>query len=683
MLSRSRVNPVKQITIPRLELAAAATAVRLNYSIVNHLEYKVNQVFYWTDSMTVLRYLKNETTRFLTYVAHRVSFIREATNLNQWKFVPTKLNPADDASRGLSAKALIDSPTWSFRPIFLKQEADEWPEQPEEMSLSKDDPEIKKTNVMVTNEDTNVLGKLMSKYSKWTRLKKTVAWILLAIHGLRRWSQLRKSLKDENAHLDPAKRKQHVDAVMSQKKNEALKNCNEAVKEIQLTPALLTEAEEVICRIEQGTYLKADIQQISQGQPLSRTSQLYRLDPFEQDSLLRVGGRLQRSDLPFETRHPIIVPSQSPIAALILLEAHESQGHLGRNSILAKVRKRYWIIKASPQIRQLLSKCVPCRRYHSRCMNQKMADLPQERTVASQTPFSTVGMDYFGPFLVKRGRASVKRYGVIFTCFTTRAVHLEVAASLDTSSCINAIRRFTSRRGPVTAIWSDNGTNLVGAEREMREQLEQLEQSKLSDLLLIQKIEWHFNPPAASHFGGVWERMIKMVRKVLYGLMQTKSGNLDDEQLSTLLCEVEAVVNSRPITTVSEDPIDLQVLTPNHLLLMKGGHQSVTATSKDDVYARRRWRYIQHLADEFWKRWSREYLTLMQERQKWVKPQRNIRIGDVVLLVDSSPRNAWAMGRVEEVIADKQGFARIARVKTQNSVLSRPIHKLVLILKSD
>ena len=312
-----------------------------------------------------------------------------------------------------------------------------------------------------------------------------------------------------------------------------------------------------------------------------------------------------------------------------------------------------------------------------------MADLPRERTVPSETPFSTAGMDYFGPFVVKRGRAHVKRYGVIFTCFTTRAVHLEIAHSLDTSSCVNAIRRFTSRRGPVSSIWSDNGTNLVGAEKELREQLKLLEADKVSHCLLEKQIDWHFNPPAASHFGGIWERMIKMVRRVLWGLMRQHIGNLDDEQLLTLFCEVESVINSRPITTVSNDPLDLDVLTPNHLLLMKAGHQSVTKSSGDDMYARRRWRYIQYLADEFWKRWSKEYITLLQERQKWLKPKRNVTVGDLVLLVDNAPRNAWAMGRVEGVEEDKRGLVRVARVRTQNSTLHRPVHKLVLVLKED
>ena len=312
-----------------------------------------------------------------------------------------------------------------------------------------------------------------------------------------------------------------------------------------------------------------------------------------------------------------------------------------------------------------------------------MSDLPEDRTVAGEPPFSRVGVDYFGPFHVKRGRSLVKRYGVVFTCLSSRAIHLEVAHSLDTDSCLNAIRRFTSRRGPVRVMWSDNGTNLVGAEKELREELDKWEPSKVQNLLLESQIEWHFNPPAASHFGGVWERMIRIVRKVLYGLMRQQSTNLDDESLSTLMCEVGSVVNSRPLTEINNDSGELDFITPNHLLLLRGGHLPVGLCDKDDTYSKRRWKHIQYLADEFWKKWSKDYVVLLQQRQKWQKPKQNVSVGDIVLLADSTPRSSWNLGRVIHVKSDHKGYVRSAQVKTKNSVLSRPIHKMVLLLQAD
>ncbi|KAK0144597.1 hypothetical protein N1851_017050 [Merluccius polli] len=285
--------------------------------------------------------------------------------------------------------------------------------------------------------------------------------------------------------------------------------------------------------------------------------------------------------------------------------------------------------------------------------------------------------------LKSRGRTMIKRYGAVFTCLTVRAVHIEVASSLDTDSCIHALRRFIARRGQVRLMRSDNGTNFVGTERELREAVQALENAKIQDILQSKGITWMFNPPAASHFGGVWERQIRTIRKVLYSIV--KQETIDDEGLHTLMCDVEAIINSRPITRVSNDPNDLEALTPNHLLLMK----AITPLppgifDRNDVYSRRRWRQIQYLADLFWRRWTKEYLPDLQEKQKWSHPERNISENDIVLIVDeSAPRNSWVMGRVIQTIKDSRGHVRQAKVKSSTTVLLRPVTKLCLLLESD
>lgn len=293
-------------------------------------------------------------------------------------------------------------------------------------------------------------------------------------------------------------------------------------------------------------------------------------------------------------------------------------------------------------------------------------------------------MDYFGPFDVKRGRSNIKRYGVIFTCLNSRAVHLEIASSLDTDSCINAIRRFVARRGSPKLIRSDNGTNIVGAERELRECIKQWNQSRLNNELNQKGIQWEFNPPAASHFGGIWERLIRIVRKILYSLQKEQMIRLDDESLSTLMCEVEAILNNRPITKASDSPDDLDALTPNDILLP--GQKQVgppVVSDKRDRYVKRRWRQVQYLADIFWKRWAKEYLPCLQERQKWIQPKRNIAVGDVVLVMDGGIRNSWILARVTEVFTDKRGLVRTATVKTKCTSLKRPIHKLCTLLETE
>ena len=240
----------------------------------------------------------------------------------------------------------------------------------------------------------------------------------------------------------------------------------------------------------------------------------------------------------------------------------------------------------------------------------------------------------------------VNRYVALFTDLKVRAIHMEVVDSLTTDSCINALRRFIARRGQVKEIRSHNGTNFVGTERQLREALDQWNQSAIHNAMLQKNVEWTFNPPASSHHDGVRERHIRTVRSITRNLL--KEQTLNDDCLQTFLCEIGAIVNNRPITKSSDDANDLEALTPNHLLLLKTKpHFPPGVFSKEDTYARHRWHQVQYMTDLFWKRWLREYLPLLQERQKWLKPRRNFEVCDVALIVDDkSPRNSWPLGRV-------------------------------------
>lgn len=314
---------------------------------------------------------------------------------------------------------------------------------------------------------------------------------------------------------------------------------------------------------------------------------------------------------------------------------------------------------------------------------QKMAELPQDRVTPSLPPFSHVGIDFFGPMEVRRGRSHVKRWGVVFTCLVCRAIHLEVAWSLDTDSCINAIRQFLCRRGQVLTIRTDCGTNFTCAQKELETALNQLDNEKIQDSLLANHVKWLFNPPSAAHFGGVWERLIRLVKKILLSIIRQQT--LDDEMLQTALCEVECILNDRPLTTASSDPNDLTPLTPNHLLQLKGEPLSPPGLfNKKDVYSRKRWRQVQYLTDLFWRRWTTEYLPLMQQRQKWTHTKRNFRVNDIVVLVDpAAPRNSWPLGRVVKTLPGPKGLVRSVLVQTKTNVLQRPISKLCLLLEGE
>lgn len=521
-------------------------------------------------------------------------------------------------------------------------------------------------NVIVKYSDTPT-DLLIHYFSSWRKLRTSVAWLLELKECLLLLSQKRKELVTSK----------------SDKVDQQLKDFKNTLGKSSLSPECCDKAERAIVCYVQKQRFSSEIASLKQGSKnVSKDSPLYRLDPFLEDGLLRVGGRLSKSALPVEVKHPVILSKDLHVSQLILRHVHQQLGHAGRNHMLNKSRQKYWIINANSAARQIISKCTVCRRHRGKLSGQKMSDLPKERVLPDTAPFTDVGVDYFGPLDVKRGRTILKRYGVIFTCLSSRAVHLEVSHSLDTDSCISAVRRFICRRGPVESIRSDNGTNFVGAKKELEQALAALNQSKIERTLAQEGIKWNFNTPAASHQGGVWERLIRSVRSVLTSVVGQQT--LDDEGLQTLMCEVEAILNDRPITTVSDDSNDLEALTPNHILLLKGKPILPPGLFKpSDVYIRRRWRQVQYIAELFWKRWTSEYLLVMQERQKWVRPKRNLCPGDVVVIADATaPRGSWMMGRVLSTISDSKGLVRSVRVQTKTSILERPVTKLCLLLEA-
>ena len=223
----------------------------------------------------------------------------------------------------------------------------------------------------------------------------------------------------------------------------------------------------------------------------------------------------------------------------------------------------------------------------------------------------------------------------------------------------------------------------MGANRELKEAINNWNVKQIHECMLQRNIDWEFNPPSGSHFGGIWERVIRSVRKVLNSVVREQT--VDEDGFRTLLCEIEAILNDRPITKNPDQPGDLEALTPNHLLLMKL-HPSLPPGlfSKEDIYSKRRWRQIQYLSNLFWKRWLREYVPLLQERQKWHVRRRNFGQGDIVLIVDDkSTRNVWPLARIVEVMPDKGGFVRQVKVQTKTTTLIRPIDKLCLILEGE
>ena len=464
-------------------------------------------------------------------------------------------------------------------------------------------------------------------------------------------------------------------------------------RDMKIDVDLLQKAEVAIIRFVQQEVFKVEWRGLLAGDKKRKLGSLSRLSPFlDSDSIVRVGGRIDKSSsLDWIIKHPIILPKNHPITVLVIRHFHEKVHHGGRDATLNEIRQRgFMIVNASSRVRNEIYKCVTCRRLRGKMGDQRMADLPEERC-SEAAPFTYTGVDMFGPFVIKEGRKELKRYGAIFTCLSSRSIHLESTNSLETDSFILALRRFINRRGEVRQMRSDNGTNFVGASKELQKAVKEMDQMKITDFLLQHNTDWlgwEFNTPTASHMGGVWERQIRSCRSILSSLLNNHGQSLNDECFRTVLTEVEAIVNSRPLSVESlNDSDSLTPLTPNLLLTAKS--KIVMAPpgdfNKSDIYSRRRWRRVQHLVDEFWCRWRTEYLQSLQARNKWQLKKRNFVVGDVVILKDEGvQRNEWRLARVTEAHQSEGGDVRSVVVQTSTGKnYTRPITKIVLLVEAE
>ncbi|XP_034016983.1 uncharacterized protein LOC117502080 [Thalassophryne amazonica] len=458
------------------------------------------------------------------------------------------------------------------------------------------------------------------------------------------------------------------------------------------TPDELSQARFIITKAAQEEFFSSEIADLSRTQSVSRNSTLNKLNPVLKGHLICVGGRLKHADISAAERNPIILPKDSHISLLLVRQCHERVKHQGRHFTEGALRAAgYWVIGGKRLIASVLHKCVVCRQLRRKVDGQLMADLPPERLYISP-PFTYVGVDVFGPWPVvsrrtRGGQAQSKRWAMLFCCMSSRAVHIEIIASLDTSSCINALRRFFAIRGPAKQIRSDCGTNFVAAAKELGLSHKDPDVT-VQRFLNEQNCSWVFNPPHASHMGGSWERLIGLSRRILDGILLKQNVQLTHDVLCTLMMEVVAVINARPLVPVSADPESPSILSPAMILTQKVGVSPPRGEfTKKDLYSIQ-WRQVQALADEFWRRWRREYLPTLQTRRKWTDTKRDLKVGDIVLLKDCrAARNKWPMAKITAVFPGRDGRVREVQIKMsdQGSLKSfqRPITEVVLLLPID
>ncbi|XP_055591272.1 uncharacterized protein LOC129743311 [Uranotaenia lowii] len=637
--------------------AQLAKSIKINHS------FPIYKTVFWTDSKAVFSWIRSERRKYKEFVAHRVGQILEVSNPEDWRWVPTKDNAADDLTKWSKSTEIHSDSRWFRGPQFLYFAEQHWPHQTQEVEEFQEElrASVLFQNVVVSDGLSMRIGNV----SKWTVLVRMVATVLRYMSNCKRCAQNLpiESLRTEAVRTNnQLKLKPGHYVPLRQEEYFAAENC------------LWRLAQREEYADEVATLLK---QQDGRELKLERSSLLFDKSPFlDEFGVVRMEGRTERAEYAsFDSRFPIILPKNHLVTKRLVDEFHRKSGHASRETVVNEVRQRFFINNLRAVVDKVISECQWCRIQKAKPQIPRMAPLPKQRMAVGAEAFSYVGLDYFGPLEVSIGRRREKRWVALFTCMTTRAVHLEVAYNLTTESCKMAVRRFVRRRRSPIEIFSDNGTNFVGASRELALQIRRINEG-CADTFTSARTRWVFNPPSAPHMGGVWERMVRSVKVALNTL--TDGGRLTDEILNTALVEVEDLINSRRLTYVStnvkEDP---EALTPNHFL--KGmSAECLPPRNPIEVAEALRSKYVraQQLADGIWNRWQAEYLPKLNKRPKWFNDVRQMQPGDLVFALEDNKRER---GVVSKVFLGSDGRVRSAAVKTSKGEKTRPVSKLAVL----
>jgi len=635
--SKTKLAPMAASTIPRLELCGAVLLAKWMSRIKGTLsaEVEVVETHAWSDSTIVLNWLAVRHVTFKIFVSNRIHQVQSLLPDCQWHHISSENNPADCASRGLSPSDLVDHVLFWKGPTFLKSPTAEWAVsipgiEPDQLPEAK----MEIPAVLLAEAEPE----WYSRFSSYVHMIRVVAQVRRFIARCRRQPGFRGYLT-----------------------------------RIELDTASLS-----IVRFSQHSFFGKLHNELNCSKPIS-TRHVARLRPYlDDDDIIRVGGRLSNAELSNEQRHPVLLAKSSHLSLLLVRHWHDLTGHGGPRVMTALLGRQFWIMSLGTLIRTVISHCTRCVRLSASNPQPVMADLPRSR-VTECRPFSRVGIDYAGPLLMKEHRLRKARqykvYVAVFVCFVVKAVHLEVVSDLSTDAFVAALNRFVARRGLPVDIYSDCGTNFVGAAAQLKKLINHPDnQSRLS--ATIQSV-WHFNPPGAPHFGGLWEAAVKSAKSLMVRIMGEHTFTL--EEFNTILCRVEAILNSRPLIPSSTDPSEVDYLSPGHFLI----GQPLLAVPEEHIAPsqrslKNRWKLINQCAQAFWRRWRDEYLQTLQTRGRWTVDAPNLVVNDIVIVKDpQSPPLAWPMARVLEAMPGADGVVRVVRLRTSSGILTRPVVKVV------
>lgn len=637
IMSKSRVAPLKELTLPRLELMGCVIGTRVANYLVSVFNLNVEKLHFWADSSIALHWIKGNSKDWKPFVSNRVQEIQSNSNPKSWNFCKGKENPADLLTRGVHLKSLPKNSSWWHGPGWLSD-----PEVPSNSNSFMDLKAIQterrsKACVLTSCVSSDVID--VKKFSRLERLYRVTAWTLRFVN---------------NAKCVNAKRLGPLSA-------EELEN-----------------AERFWVKSVQDKHYSEDVALLKSGLPIRKESSLYKLNPgLDESGLLCLKGRLQYASLENQERHPWILPARERLTELLVMDAHHKMKHLGVGSTITEIRQKFWIIKGRQFVKSVIKGCLTCKRFSVRPGQCEFAPLPADRVQESK-PFSIIGCDFAGPLYVKDDLE--KRYILLFTCAVTRAVHIELVNSLSTSEFLLAFRRFIGRRGLPTTIYSDNAKTFKSSDSELKKLWTVLKDPDVLTFYGRQGIRWKYIAERAAWWGGFWERMIRTVKTALRKILGKTS--LSTSELETVLVEIESVVNSRPITFVYNDPNEPSPISPSHFLVGERLTSAPPCKLNFDPSCNSRklfvkkYNYREKLLEHFWKRWRKEYLLLLRSFNTSVPQiQKGVfKVGEIVLIGDEKlPRNMWKLGKVIEVFPGRDNKIRSVKVKHAGGCIRRPI----------